>query len=538
MLKEISVCNSRIMLKWRHLPGMRTIYLTLAIIALPLFGPAVDRATGQVALTGSSGGGRPTLIDPQAVPMATQLALTPGAQIYLFGGVAGGAAPISPFAHGNEKTVSDIEGTSTVELAATRHANNSFQTGCAYFDIAGVGVSHFSTMRFLSKNRVIPETGDEDSGSYRNSVAFTVAKPTLAVAIGMGSSQQAIRFVGPSGLKTDAATTGNDPGHAIGIAHVYLNPGTYRITAKTTVVAAGQDTGHMTCLLGVYLFGYGNSARPSPPLITPGATAANPPSNDALNKLIQSFGQRKNSTTIPPSTATLNGLGTLAAAWGAIMLSMAAFYWLFALAGLTTIILLCLMFQKCLGCIPKEYRRLEPAMAWLMLVPGLGGIWVFVLLFSLAGSYQDYFKRRGRTDVGDCGYGLAKKYLIFAILSVVIPIIGWFILSIVSLVIFIRACMRAWELKHLVEADINGAANGAFHPEQPVPIDAAMVSVPPAPPGARPLVAVRSTPPPPPPPRNRGDEPPPLSRRPDDRPPPPLRPAGMPPPPGQERDKN
>jgi hypothetical protein len=484
----------------------------LSIILFTLLLTMLGRNTGDDTNAAPAGGlsvaGRPLLVGPQAVPMANSISLTSGATIYLYGAVAGGAAPISPFVHGNEITVSDVEGTSTVELAATTHAENSFRTGCAYFDIAGVGISNFSTMRTKFSKLVLPETGGISTGHFKTTVHFNVNAPTLAVAIGMGSSQQAIRFAGPRGLKTDESTNAAEPGDAIGIAHVYLQPGAYRISATTMVQAGGQDTGHMVCLLGVYLFGYGDSAMLPPPLITLGGTASSPPSGNPLMQLMQSFGGQNSGTTTTPPAA---GLGAVAGTWEAMMLFMMAFYWLFAFAGLTTVILLCLMFQKCLGSVPKEHRRLEPALAWLMLVPVLGGIWVFVLLFSIAGSYQDYFKQRGRTDIGDCGYGLAKKYLIFAILSVVIPIIGWFILSIVSLVIFIRACMRAWELKRLVEADKNGTAIGDVFPAQPVSMGTAATAVPP-------------TPPPPPPPRNRGDEPPPL-------PPRAARPAGMPPPP-------
>lgn len=223
--------------------------------------------TVQVNQGSGTGGTQPTIIDPSVAPMTTSLNLTSGAQAYIYGEVAGGISSTDPLVNGSTKTVNDANGALTVGLAQTSEPNNSFSTSCQYYDISGVGVSGFTGERALYGQNVISDHGYISSGSYQAGVSFTITRPTLMVAVGLGSSQQSISFQGPFGLITDQATNGSELGEAAGIAHAYLNPGSYTMQETTTVQAASQNTAHMVDLLGVYLFTGGGSSN-TPPINT------------------------------------------------------------------------------------------------------------------------------------------------------------------------------------------------------------------------------------------------------------------------------
>ena len=196
------------------------------------------------------------LVDPTATGFSTSLSLTPGAQTYIYGEVTGGGASSSPLANGSADTVTDGAGNLGVGLAVTTQASNSFTTQTGYYSIAGVGVSGYTNMQALYGQYVNPNSGVISSGSFGTSVTFTLTQPALVVAMGGGSSQQAISFSGVAGLVTDAAVsgTGNGLANTIGIAHDSLGPGTYTIQLSTTVTSNGQEQEHVADLLGVYIF--------------------------------------------------------------------------------------------------------------------------------------------------------------------------------------------------------------------------------------------------------------------------------------------
>lgn len=218
-----------------------------------------------------------------------------------------------------------------------------------------------------------------------------------------------------------------------------------------------------------------------------------------------------------------------------------AFYWITLLGGAAINILVCWLLQSCLASIPKEFRQQEPALAWLLLIPIFNIIWMFFIFLPLARGYQAYFQSRGRTDKGDCGYHFNRRMCIYTVLALIIPVIGWFIFSIVSFVMFIVAVLKAWHLKRLIEADraVSGGASGV--PMSNLAMATASVAAlqqsPPPPPVRQTFNTESGASKPPPPPFSRR-EPPPTPHRSGDGPPPPPPLAGMPPPPGHERNKS
>ncbi|MGD0461900.1 MAG: hypothetical protein ABSB74_05385 [Tepidisphaeraceae bacterium] len=215
------------------------------------------------------------LVDPTATGFSTSLSLTPGAQTYIYGEVTGGGASSSPLANGSADTVTDGAGNLGVGLAVTTQASNSFTTQTGYYSIAGVGVSGYTNMQALYGQYVNPNSGVINSGSFGTSVIFTLTQPALVVAMGGGSSQQAISFSGVAGLVTDAVVSGagNGLANTIGIAHDSLGPGTYTIQLSTTVTSNGQEEQHVADLLGVYIFTGSTSATvPTATITTPTGT--------------------------------------------------------------------------------------------------------------------------------------------------------------------------------------------------------------------------------------------------------------------------
>ena len=94
-------------------------------------------------------------------------------------------------------------------------------------------------------------------------------------------------------------------------------------------------------------------------------------------------------------------------------------------------ILICWYLSSCLEKIPPRFRRQEPGMVWLLLIPLFTFVWAFFVYPKIADSFKAYFDSVGRTDVGDCGRDLALIYCILA----VIPYVGLAALILLILVL-------------------------------------------------------------------------------------------------------
>ncbi len=62
--------------------------------------------------------------------------------------------------------------------------------------------------------------------------------------------------------------------------------------------------------------------------------------------------------------------------------------------------------------VPPEHRKMEPNMAWLLLIPLFNLVWNFFVYSAISGSYRSYFAEQDRTDVGDCGQSLGLAFCI------------------------------------------------------------------------------------------------------------------------------
>ena len=118
------------------------------------------------------------------------------------------------------------------------------------------------------------------------------------------------------------------------------------------------------------------------------------------------------------------------------------------IVGLVIQVVVCIIVTGCLERVPRQFRKQEPGMCWLLLIPLFRLIWNFFVHLKVAESYQAYFNSIGRTDVGDCGRGLALAYCICAACTVV-PYMGA-LTGLASLVLLIIMLVKFNELKNMI----------------------------------------------------------------------------------------
>lgn len=83
---------------------------------------------------------------------------------------------------------------------------------------------------------------------------------------------------------------------------------------------------------------------------------------------------------------------------------------LFLLVMLAITIFILYLLYGLLKALPAEYRLMEPAMVWLLLIPCFNLVWNFFVFPQISRSYQDFFRDHGRPEIGDCGAGIGIAY--------------------------------------------------------------------------------------------------------------------------------
>ena len=68
---------------------------------------------------------------------------------------------------------------------------------------------------------------------------------------------------------------------------------------------------------------------------------------------------------------------------------------------------------------PASFRKSEPGLVWLLLIPIFNLVWNFFVFPWIADSYAAYFQSIGRTDVGDAGRGIGLAFAICAACAIV-----------------------------------------------------------------------------------------------------------------------
>jgi hypothetical protein len=108
-------------------------------------------------------------------------------------------------------------------------------------------------------------------------------------------------------------------------------------------------------------------------------------------------------------------------------------------------IVICYLLSSCFRRIPAQHRKMEPGLAWLLLIPCFQLVWNFFVCPRLSESYLSYFLAQGRTDVGDCGRNLGMAYAICSACALV-PYVG-ILPGLAALVLLIIYLVKALELR-------------------------------------------------------------------------------------------
>ena len=94
--------------------------------------------------------------------------------------------------------------------------------------------------------------------------------------------------------------------------------------------------------------------------------------------------------------------------------------------------------------VPQSYRKQEPGLAFLLLIPIFALIWVFFVHPRVAQSLQGYYAAAGDTSAGDCGASIALALCICTVCSI-IPLLGW-LAGLAGLILLIVFYVKAFEL--------------------------------------------------------------------------------------------
>ena len=70
-----------------------------------------------------------------------------------------------------------------------------------------------------------------------------------------------------------------------------------------------------------------------------------------------------------------------------------------------------------LKAVPPNYRLMEPALVWLLLIPCFNLVWNFFVFTRISKSYQNYFYDHDRPHIGDCGAGIGIAYSVCTVLA-------------------------------------------------------------------------------------------------------------------------
>jgi uncharacterized membrane protein len=120
---------------------------------------------------------------------------------------------------------------------------------------------------------------------------------------------------------------------------------------------------------------------------------------------------------------------------------------LFAI-GIAIGVFICYVLYQAAQKVPSGYQTLAPASVFLLLVPLLNMVWLFVVVIKLSESYQKYFAAQQRTDTGDCGRAVGLAWAIASV-CVVVPLVNVMAVP-ASLVLMILYLVKVSALKQLV----------------------------------------------------------------------------------------
>jgi hypothetical protein len=121
------------------------------------------------------------------------------------------------------------------------------------------------------------------------------------------------------------------------------------------------------------------------------------------------------------------------------------YVYLFHLAlSIVVIFLVYTDFQR----VPSAFRKLEPSLVWLLVIPCFNLVWNFYVFPGLADSFKAYFDSVGESSVGNCGRDVGLGYAVCSAASL-IPFVGC-LTGVATLALLILFLVKANELKNRI----------------------------------------------------------------------------------------
>jgi hypothetical protein len=150
------------------------------------------------------------------------------------------------------------------------------------------------------------------------------------------------------------------------------------------------------------------------------------------------------------SSGDLHAIFAALLGMGAIFLILLA---LFSLIMVSITIIILVYLYVVLKKIPQQFRKMEPGMVFLLLIPCFSTIWLFFVNLRISDSFKAYFDSKNDTSVGDCGKQLGLWAAILNAAGVVfswIPLFGQ-LFPLAGLVLFILFLVKINTLKSQIK---------------------------------------------------------------------------------------
>jgi hypothetical protein len=109
--------------------------------------------------------------------------------------------------------------------------------------------------------------------------------------------------------------------------------------------------------------------------------------------------------------------------------------------------------------VPQQFRRQEPGMVWLLLIPCVSIVWNFFVYPRVAQTLKAYFDSVGRTDVGDYGESIGLAYCI-CVVCAFIPYLG-ILTGLAAIVLLIIFLAKVNALKNSIRPDSGYSGYGS-----------------------------------------------------------------------------
>jgi hypothetical protein len=122
----------------------------------------------------------------------------------------------------------------------------------------------------------------------------------------------------------------------------------------------------------------------------------------------------------------------------------------FAAIRLGVEIVICFFLFSYYRRVPPQFRKMEPGLVWLLLIPCFNLVWNFFVFVRLSRSFKGYFNSVGNSAVGDCGEGMGLAYAVCEA-AALIPCLGLAV-WIAAIVLLILYLVKANELSNQIPA--------------------------------------------------------------------------------------